>query len=654
MAEGAVRWRSVGKVLLAVGAFLFAGAAMPLLPVEAGGAAGGDGASGAGLAVPRTSRSVSFESQTVLPLTGVSGARGLEVDAAGNVYLADQTRVIKWSPPSAAFPSGRQVTLPFVGLTYVPDVAVSASGVVYASDPRRRQILRLVPSGIPVGSQYGSQTVIRFDSASPFFDPEGIAVGSDDTLFVIDQGGNQVLARKATGAISVVPVGMNEFGQGIEVNANGDLIATTSSVEGPGEVRYLAKGGSQQILPFSGMGGVNGADIDSGRNIYAVDAVNGGVYRRSSTGAVTTMRITGLETPSDVEVDAAGRVYVSDFWRSRVVVYTPGIARINVTPKILRKGWLVGWTGVPGASKYYIDRRYRAGGGWTRVRELGSSLRLATVSEAASGTSLQNGNTYEEFRVRAVNSAGVEIGSGTSKLPCAPVFFISARGSGQNLGGTQEDRDYAYGLGSRGEATYSNIKAQLGVGDSSIRAVPILPPYYPAVAVKGGGLFPPAGDYLASVQGGTERTATVLRTIAANCAGKSKIYMFGYSQGAHVIGNAYQLIANPTTEGMVSRVSLFADPLRRSADPHVAALPDDPGSSGALGSRPPVRAVSPRKVASWCWSDDFVCKRGGTSFHGDIYDCHEEWEGLLAAGNLAPWLPNRQTATKVPSCDATP
>jgi len=61
---------------------------------------------------------------------------------------------------------------------------------------------------------------------------------------------------------------------------------------------------------MSSSAGVIGVNIDSSRNVYATDYVNGLLRKTSSSGAITTL-ISGLINPCDVAFDSTNNIYVA-------------------------------------------------------------------------------------------------------------------------------------------------------------------------------------------------------------------------------------------------------------------------------------------------------------------------------------------------------
>jgi NHL repeat. len=73
--------------------------------------------------------------------------------------------------------------------TTKPDVAVDARGRIFVTDPTGFRVLVFDAQGQPLLAfgQYG-------DDAASFLLPQGIAIGPDGHVWVVDSGGHRVMA----------------------------------------------------------------------------------------------------------------------------------------------------------------------------------------------------------------------------------------------------------------------------------------------------------------------------------------------------------------------------------------------------------------------------------------------------------------------------
>ena len=211
----------------------------------------------------------------------------------------------------------------------------------------------------------------------------------------------------------------------------------------------------------------------------------------------------------------------------------------------------------------------------------------------------------------------------THGVPCPSLVYVAARGSGQNGMFTEP---FARGLGDRGMHVLEGLREALGKDQYSMPAIAV---DYPALAVAFNssmqmeiGSYP--YFYNKSVQAGVENGQRVIALTAKICP-KSRFVLFGYSQGAQVMGDIFTALTGQE-RAQVARIILFADATYSPGDPRVVYLPTAPAGKGIKGTRHPF-PESPRTIVeSWCWDQDAVCQRPpyGHAFHGDIYDQYEK------------------------------
>ncbi len=95
---------------------------------------------------PQPSAQTVHPPQVVLPLVGLAGPRDVELDTAGNLYVADlrNNRVLKL-PVGSNIPA----ELPFAGVSVPWVVTVDTGGNVYVTDYFNNRVLKLAPGPTP-------------------------------------------------------------------------------------------------------------------------------------------------------------------------------------------------------------------------------------------------------------------------------------------------------------------------------------------------------------------------------------------------------------------------------------------------------------------------------------------------------------------------
>jgi serine/threonine-protein kinase len=222
-------------------------------------------------------------------------------------------------------PYGPQVTLPFTGLNHPADVEVDRAGNLYIADDNHNRVLKLA-----VGSSTPSEL--------PFSDlnvPEGVAGDSAGNLYVADTNHNRVL-KLAVGSStpSELPFTGLHRPQGVAMDVAGNLyVADTDN----NRVLELAAGSSTPTeLTFTGLNGPEGVGLDDARNVYVADSGNSRVVKLAPDSTrQTVLPFTGLFTPGDpsgVAVDSGGDIFVTDYTGNRVLKMEAGSNTQSVLP----------------------------------------------------------------------------------------------------------------------------------------------------------------------------------------------------------------------------------------------------------------------------------------------------------------------------------
>jgi len=307
---------------------------------------------------------------------------GSAVDAAGNIYIADAgTDVIRKISPSglvqtiagAGYAGFADGTGNYALFNHPVGLAVDAAGNVYVADEDNYRIRKITPLGVVTtvagsgspGNANGGVTVASFNL------PCGVAVDPSGNIYVADYNNNQIrFINVATQMVSVFAgggtVGSNNA-SGINatfnhpfsvcIDGNGYLYVADRlnelirKITPAGLVSTLA-GTTLYTGSYNGMGGAASfytpttVTVDKSGNVFVADESNDEIREISPSGSVSTLSgiagITGSNNgvgsastfynPFTVAVDATGNVYVGDYSNSliRKVVSTP----FTITPSL--------------------------------------------------------------------------------------------------------------------------------------------------------------------------------------------------------------------------------------------------------------------------------------------------------------------------------
>ena len=311
------------------------------------------------------------------PAAGFNGPRGLAMDGAGNIYVADifNQRIRQVTPagvvttlagsfrqggidgPANAGPTGARFNNP-------EGVAASGAGVVYVADTSNDTI-RKIASGVVTtvagfagsfGSADGEEQLARFGI------PSGVAIDSQGTLYVADRNNHTIRKITRTGVVTTLagladnPGNIDGTGSAARFsNPSGVAVDSTGTVyvfdTGNGKVRKITPDGVVTTLAgdgtfgntdgtgsaarFSSQGGI-AVDSSTGL-VYVADALNQKIRRITPGGVVTTIAgsqgLAGtadgagsnarFNNPRALAVDASGNVYIADSGNHTIRSMTP-------------------------------------------------------------------------------------------------------------------------------------------------------------------------------------------------------------------------------------------------------------------------------------------------------------------------------------------
>jgi serine/threonine-protein kinase len=237
------------------------------------------------------------------------------------------------SPSQTGRPAPRQATLPFTGLNNPDGVAVDSKGTVYVVDSGNYRVVALA-------SGSAAQTVLPFT----FLGAEnGVAVDNKGTVYVVKYTGQVVALPAGSTAQTVLPFTDLTAARGVAVDSNGTVYVTSGGDPFPSRVVALPAGSTAQTaLPFTGLNNPDGVAVDSKGTVYVIEPGNNRVLALAAGSSTqTVLPFADLQNPRSVAVDSAGNLYVTDYL-NRVVKLAAGS---NTTVELPFNG-LNGPTGV--------------------------------------------------------------------------------------------------------------------------------------------------------------------------------------------------------------------------------------------------------------------------------------------------------------------
>ena len=223
---------------------------------------------------------------------------GVAVDESGVVYVADMlnNRIRAIHGGVVTTVSGDGGTTSF---WYPTGVATINHNQIYIADMNNNRIQMLFNFTLftLAGGVYGFQD--GTGAAAKFVYPNGVAVGSDGTVYVAD-GGNHAIRKITSGGVVTTLAG----GQ----RGSTDGIGTEAKFDTP---TALA--------------------VDAQNNVYVADANTSHIRKINSQGVVTSL--TGnfadgsgaaiFSSPTGIAVDASGALYISDGGAHKIYKFVP-------------------------------------------------------------------------------------------------------------------------------------------------------------------------------------------------------------------------------------------------------------------------------------------------------------------------------------------
>jgi sugar lactone lactonase YvrE len=260
-------------------------------------------------------------------INGTGGAarffrpQGVALDSSDNLYVADTfNHSIRKLTPAAvsstlAGPGGNfggtDGPAATAKLNRPRGVVLDRQGNLFVTELLNNTIRKITPDGVVTtfaGQALESDYQDASGTSARFGSPAGIAIDAFDTLFVADQRYNAIRRISPAGAVQSWagtpdlatgsadgPFGIGRFNQpqGVAVDANGTLYVTDP---GNHTIRKVLPTTVMSVL--AGLGGLSGA----------------------SDGVGSGARFSG---PSDIAIDQAGNLYVTDYNNSTIRKITP-------------------------------------------------------------------------------------------------------------------------------------------------------------------------------------------------------------------------------------------------------------------------------------------------------------------------------------------
>jgi len=284
-------------------------------------------------------QSVTFNSTQSTLGSGFMYPVAVAVDGAGNVFVADfeHNEVQEILAVNGVIPANNP-TINILVSGFAPNgVAVDASGNVYVAEGSRIREILAVNGVIP------ANPTIR-GLGKGFNSPVDVAVDANGNVYVADTGNNEVKEILAVNGVIPTDPTINILGSGF---SNPVSVA----VDGSGNVYVCDNNGVEEILAVngvipatnptintlgSGFSYPQGVAVDRSGNVYVGDFLNSEVKEIVAVNGVIpavnpTINIlgTGISEPRGVAVDTKGDVFVANSPNNQVIELQTQSANFN-------------------------------------------------------------------------------------------------------------------------------------------------------------------------------------------------------------------------------------------------------------------------------------------------------------------------------------
>ena len=350
-----------------------------------------------------------------------SNPRGVAVDSAGNVYVADSNnnrirRITSTGVVTTFAGSGTPAFLDGTGTNasfqFPTAIAVDSFGNVFVADQSNHRIRRITPAGVVTTlAGGGTGTFVNGTGTNAAFNsPTGIAVDSGGIVYVGDQSNHRIRRITPEGVVTTFAGATQGFQDGTGTNA---------SFYQP-----------------------NGITVDSAGFVYVTDYLNHRIRKITSAGVVTTLAGSGIGQgtnagsfsdgtgtnasfggPYAVAVDSAGNLYVAEWSNNRIRKIGSGVPQLplnrGVVTTLAGQATFTPFSDGTGTSATFANpwgvavdstgHVYVADAGNHRIRKItpaGVVTTLAGSGTAGSTNGTGAGATFNEPFAVAVDSGG--------------------------------------------------------------------------------------------------------------------------------------------------------------------------------------------------------------------------------------------------------
>ncbi len=209
-----------------------------------------------------------------------SNIYGMDIDNAGNVYVADGNSVRKITPDRVVTTLGN--------INQVIDVVVDSEGNVYGAEYNTGHLYKIVP---------GAAAVLFAASATGGQQVAGLSIDDSNNVYISSRGGK--IFKVTPAAVVTEEISGLTINGGLARDGNGNFYYTASGV-----VNKVDISNGVETTVMSGIGQTWGVDVSTSGNVYAVDRSNHQIKTKVNNIPVLTGNTLGNAGSYDVTLSA--------------------------------------------------------------------------------------------------------------------------------------------------------------------------------------------------------------------------------------------------------------------------------------------------------------------------------------------------------------
>jgi sugar lactone lactonase YvrE len=258
---------------------------------------------------------------TTLVSNGLSQPRGVAVDSAGNVFIADSgnNAVKEWFQTN-----GSMTTLVSSDLNNPFSVAVDSSGNVYIADRSDNTILEwMVTNG-----------EVRTLVSTGLYAPSGVAVDAAGNVYIADGHDEVIFEWSVTNGnlvtLSSLPTPYICSPPSVAVDRAGNVFFDDTCNDGVlvwsvTNHTVSAAAAAAFYLPA-------GVAVDGSDNVYIADQADDWIWKASAANNSTSVLVAGFNRPDGVAVDSIGNIYIADTDNNAIRAFSRFL--VDPTPRL--------------------------------------------------------------------------------------------------------------------------------------------------------------------------------------------------------------------------------------------------------------------------------------------------------------------------------